>query len=109
VDDDLDRARMRAHHLAVPDFHDFLNAVSPSPTTKQGHVGFDVRWRGNEHDSQRIRDKAFGFVGEYVPTTGHIDFRVSDDRSRVIYTSQPNGQTTVSDGVGHERNGVFFS
>jgi hypothetical protein len=109
VDDDLDRARMQAHQLAMPDFHDFLNAVSPSPTTKHGHVSFDVRWRGHEHDRKRIRDKTFGFVGEYVPTEGHIDFRVSDDESSVIYTSQPHGQTTVSGGIGHERNGVFFS
>ena len=100
---------MQAHHLAMPDFHDFLNAVSPSPTKKHGHVSFDVRWRGDERDRKRIRDNAFGFVGEYVPTTGHIDFRVSDDRSSVIYTSQPHGQTTVSGGIGHERNGVFFS
>jgi hypothetical protein len=25
------RARFRAHQLAMPDFHDILNAVSPSP------------------------------------------------------------------------------
>jgi hypothetical protein len=77
--------------------------------TKHGHVSFDVRWRGSEHDRKRIRDKTFGFAGEYVPTKGHIDFRVSDDDSRVVYTSQPHGQTTVSGGIGHERNGVFFA
>jgi hypothetical protein len=100
---------MRAHHLAMPDFHDFINAVSPSPVKKHGHVSFDVRWRGDEHDRTRIRDKRFGFVGEYVPTTGHIDFHVADDRSSVIYTSQSHGQTTVSGGIGHQRNGAFFT
>ena len=109
MDDDLDHARMHARHLPMPDFHDFVNAVSPSPKTKHGHVSFDVRWRGDEHDRKRIRDKTFGFVGEYVPTKGHIDFRASDDTSGVVYTSQPHGQTTVSGGIGHERNGVFFA
>jgi hypothetical protein len=61
------------------------------------------------HDRKRIRDKTFGFVGDYVPTKAHIHFRVSDDRRRVAYTSEPKGQTTVSGGIGHERNGVFFS
>ena len=109
MDDDLDHARMHARHLPMPDFHDFVNAVSPSPKTKHGHVSFDVRWRGDEHDRKRIRDKTFGFVGEYVPTKGHIDFRASDDNGGVVYTSQPHGQTTVSGGIGHERNGVFFA
>jgi hypothetical protein len=100
---------MHAEHLAVPDFHDFLNAVSPMPKRRRGHASFDVRWRGDEHDRTRIRDRTFGFVGEYVPTRGHIDFRVTDDGSGVVYTSEPHAQTTVSGGIGHERNGVFFS
>ena len=93
----------------MPDFHDFFNAVSPSPARKRGHVTFDVRWRGDEDDRRRIRDRKFRFEGEYVPTRAHIDFRVSDDRSPVVYTSLPHGQTTVSGGIGHERNGAFFT
>jgi len=100
---------MHAEHLAVPDFHDFLNAVSPSPKTKPGHVSFDVRWHGDDNDRTHVRDTTFGFVGEFVPTKGHINFRVSDDRSRVVYSSNPHGQTTVGGAVGRERNGVFFS
>jgi hypothetical protein len=99
---------MLAEHLSVPDFHDFVNAVSPAPKKRPGHASFDVRWRGDEHDRKRIRDATFGFVGQYVPTTGHIRFRCSDDRSGIVYTSEPHGQTTVSGGIGRERNGVFF-
>ena len=100
---------MHAQHLAVPDYHDFLNAVSPSPKTRPGHVNFDVRWRGHESDRTRIRDAKFGFVGEFVPTKGHINFRVSNDGSGVVYTANPHGQTTVGGAIGRERNGVFFS
>ena len=92
----------------MPDFHDFLNAVSPSPKTQPGHVTFDVRWDGDGR-RRHIRDGAFRFVGDYRPVRAHINFRVSDDNSPVVYTSDPHGQTTVSGGIGHERNGVFFS
>ena len=100
---------MHAHHLAMPDYHDFLNAVSPAPKKKHGHVTFDVRWHGDEHDRTHIRDKTFGFVGDYVPTVGHIDFQVSDAGSGIVYTSEPHRQKTVSGAIGRERNGVFFS
>jgi hypothetical protein len=93
--------------MAMPDFHDFLNAVSPSPKITPGHVTFDVRWDGHGK-RRRIRDGAFGFAGEFRPARGHIDFRVSDDGTGVVYTSDGHDQKTVSGGVGHERNGVFF-
>jgi hypothetical protein len=98
---------MHKRHLAMPDFHDIVNAISPSPKSRPGHVSFDVRWDGHDR-RQRIRDDAFGFAGEFRPARAHIDFRVSDDGSGVVYTSDAHGQTTVSGGIGHERNGVFF-
>jgi catechol 2,3-dioxygenase-like lactoylglutathione lyase family enzyme len=104
---DLDDARMHKTHFAMPDFHDIVNALSPSPKTTPGHVTFAVRW---DADGRRrhIRDRAFGFQGEFRPAQAHIDFRVSDDGSDVVYTSDAHGQTTVGGGIGHERNGVFF-
>ena len=36
---DLDDARMHRTHMAVPDYHDFLNSISPSPKTRPGHDG----------------------------------------------------------------------
>jgi hypothetical protein len=105
---DLDDAGMHRTHLPMPDYHDFLNAVSPSPKTKPGHVTFDVHWDGLDR-RRRIRDDAFGFVGEFRPVRARIDFRVSDDGNGVVYASDSHGQKTISGGVGHERNGVFFS
>lgn len=101
------RARFRAHQLAVPDFHDIFNAVSPSPTSKPGHVSFDVQWSGNS-PREKIHDDAFGFRGHFTSGDARITFAVRDDDSDVVYHSDPDGQHAVSAGVGHEHNGVFF-
>jgi hypothetical protein len=104
---DVGWARMRAMHLALPDFHDFFSAIAPHPAKQPGHVTFDVRWnpRGRK---RHIRDTAFGFAGDYFACEARIDFAVKDDHSPVIYRSEPSGQTTVGAGVGRHRNGVFF-
>jgi hypothetical protein len=101
-------ARFSAQGLPMPDYHDFFNAISPSPTTRPGHVSFDVRWAGKGR-RQHIRDTTFGFAGDYVGGTATIAFTARDDARGVVYTSLPGGQTTVgSSAVGFERNGVFF-
>ena len=101
------RARFHAKGLAMPDYHDFFNAISPAPRTKPGHVSFDVRWHG-DGARKRVRDAAFGFAGKFVGGTATIEFSARDDRRGVVYTSVAHGQTTVgSSAVGFERNGVF--
>jgi len=101
-------ARYRMQDVAVPDFRNFFNAISPVPSSLPGHVSFDVRWSGGG-ETQEIRDPVFGFEGTYTGGDATIMFRVYDDNRRgVVFTSDPAGQTTVSAGVGHERNGVFF-
>jgi hypothetical protein len=102
------RASFHRHHMAIPDFHDFLNAVSPHPTRRPAHASFDVHWRGDPDRRRRIRDETFGFKGTFVPCEVTISFRVSDDQSGVVYTSVAEGQTTVGGGIGHEQNGRFF-
>ena len=101
------RARLRAANLAVPDFGNFFNAISWSPTSEPGHASFDVRWEGNG-ERTKIRDTTFDFAGQFVGGNATIRFAVKDDASDVVYSSDTGGQTTVSAGVGRERNGVFF-
>jgi hypothetical protein len=103
-------ARLHAESMAVPDFHDFFNAIAetPDPAPRPSHVSFDVRWAG-DGDRLTVRDPDFGFVGQFVAGDATIAFTCQDDDSPVVYTSVPEGQSTVSAGVGHERNGVFFS
>jgi hypothetical protein len=101
------RARYRLEALAVPDFHDFFNAVSPDATGAPSHVSFEVEWHGGG-ERKRIRDTTFDFAGEYVGGEATIAFTAWNDDRDVVYTSNPADQTTVGAGVGRERNGVFF-
>ncbi len=101
------RARFAESDMAVPDFHDFGNAVSPSPTSVPGHVTFDVRWT-RAGAVQKISDATFGFAGQFIPSSATIRFAVSDDGTGVVYKSDDAGQVTIGGGVGKERNGVFF-
>jgi hypothetical protein len=103
-------ARLHAESMAVPDFTNFFNAISPSPdpAPRPSHVSFDVRWEGRG-DRLKIRDADYGFTGHFVAGQATIAFTAKDDDSPVVYTSVAEGQTTLSAGVGHERNGVFFS
>ena len=102
------RARFHKRHLAVPDFHDFLNAVSPSPASRPGHVSFDVRLARQIPARQTVDTRQdVRLRGEFVPCEVTIDFRVKDDHSDVVYTSVGHGQTTVGGAIGFERNGVF--
>jgi hypothetical protein len=103
-------ARLVGDGVAVGDYHDFFNAIAetPDPASLPAHVSFDVRWLGGG-DRLRIRDADFGFVGNFVAGDATIDFSCKNDDSPVVYGSVADGQSTVSAGVGHERNGVFFS
>ena len=66
-------ARFRARRLAIPDFGDFGNSISPGATSVPGHTSFDVRWLGGGPRSH-IRDAAFGFAGDYVAGDVRIAF-----------------------------------
>jgi hypothetical protein len=101
-------ARMRATNMAVPDFHDFFNAISAHPSRRPGHVSFDVTYHPHGR-KQHIRDRTFDFAADVFECDLTIEFTARDDRSPVVYRSNPHGQKTVSGGVGRERNGVFFS
>ena len=103
------QARFHMANVAVPDFHDFFNAVSPSPDPAPvpSHVSFDVRWQGGGQ-RQKISDTTFDFAGEYVSGDAHITFSAYNNGTGVTYTAVADGQKTVSAGVGRERNGVFF-
>jgi hypothetical protein len=106
-----------ATSLAVSDFGNFFNAISPDPNPPPipSHVSFHVRWSGHGQ-RKRIRDETFGFEGHYVTGAATISFTAADDGAGLIYSSDPAGQYNppVDQGgagppaVGHERNGVFF-
>ena len=102
------RARYRVDGLALPDFQNFPNAISPGAASVPSHASFEVVWGGG-NDHQKIRDADFGFAGDFVAGDASISFTAWNDGSGVTYTSDAGAQTSVSAGVGHERNGAFFS
>jgi hypothetical protein len=114
-DTDTGDARFHARHLRVNDFHDFFNAVQGGgPQPVPSRVSFDVRWHGHGKSS-KVRDKTFGFEGQYVAGKTTISFSAAQDGG-VVYRSDHAGQynpTLKQGGAGHpavgiERNGVFF-
>jgi hypothetical protein len=108
VDADDGTARFQAEDVAVSDFGNFFNAISPSPSPQiPSHVSFDVRWAGGG-PRQTIRDAVFGFSGKFVAGPATVTFSASNDGG-VVYTSESAGQNTILSGVGHERNGRFFT
>jgi hypothetical protein len=116
VDPGTGWARMRAHDLAIDDYHDFFNAVlGGGPDPVPSHVSFDVRWAGGG-ERRKIRDEEFGFRGQYVAGDATISFTAAQDGSGVTYASDPEGQYNPtqdqggagSPAVGHEHNGVYF-
>ena len=96
------------YDLAIPDFHDFFNAVSPNPTSLPSHVSFEVRWAGGPIATP-VHDSTFDFSGTFIESDATIDFTVRNDGNSVVYRSDPAGQSSDGAGVGRERNGVFFS
>jgi hypothetical protein len=104
------RARFRMDNVALPDFHDFFNAVgfvAPAIDTLPSHVSFDVEWKGRG-DRLKVRDTDFDFGGTFVSSDATVTFSASNDGKGVTYTSVAAEQHTVSAGVGHEQNGAFF-
>ena len=102
-------ARFHMESLAIPDFGNFGNAISPHPNPPPvaSHATFDVQWRATG-ERQTVRDETFGFVGDFFPSEATISFAVSNDGGPT-WTSVAEGQTTVGSAVGRESNGVFFS
>jgi hypothetical protein len=101
------RARFRMSGLALNDYHDFITAISPNPPDMPSHVSFDVTWSGGG-DRANVTDSDYHFTGDFVGGDASIAFTAWNDRTGVVYTSDPGGQVTIGAGVGHERNGVFF-
>jgi hypothetical protein len=105
VDPGRGTASLRAANVAVRDFHDVFNAFGSGPSVP-AVVTFDVEWSPTGQP-QRVRDGTFGFVGEYVGGSAHIDFTATV--GGVTYRSNSAGQyNPLQPAVGTERNGLFF-
>ncbi len=99
------RAVMDVNDLAMPDFHDLVNAVMLGPSVP-GVVSFRVEW-AKAKDKRRFHNEAQQYDGSMVITTARCEWR--GETSEAIYVSDPaSTSVTVVAEVGHMRNGVFF-
>lgn len=101
-------ATLRATMMAVPDYGNFFNAISPTPDPPPlpSHVSFEVTWPGRG-TVREIDDDVFDFAGRFVVSDASIAFTARNDGSGAVYRSNPDGQISFDAGVGRERNGVF--
>jgi hypothetical protein len=101
-------ASLHATNLAVPDYGNFFNAISPAPDPPPvpSHVSFEVTWPGHGAVSE-IDDDVFDFSGRYIVSDATIEFSARNDGAGVTYRSDPGGQISFDAGVGRERNGIF--
>lgn len=101
-------ATLRVNDLAVPDFHDFFNSISPSPhpAPVPSHVSFEVTWPGHG-TVKEVDDPDYDFSGRFVVSDAKISFTARNDGAGVVYRSNPEGQISFDAAVGRERNGIF--
>ncbi len=101
-------ATLKATDLAVPDYGNFFNAISPAPdpAPAPSHVSFEVTWPGHGEVSE-IDDDGFDFSGRYIVSDATIAFTARKDGADFTYQSNPGGQISFDAGVGRERNGIF--
>jgi hypothetical protein len=103
-----DTATLKATNLAVPDYGNFFNAISPAPDPAPvpSHVSFEVTWPGHG-EVREVDDDLFDFSGRYIVSDATIAFTARNDGAEVTYRSNPGGQISFDAGVGRERNGIF--
>jgi hypothetical protein len=108
VNQNTGAATLRVSNLAVPDYGNFFNAISPTPDPPPvpSHVSFEVTWPGRGAVTE-IDDDVFDFSGRFVVSDATISFTARNDNAGVIYRSNPDGQISFDAGVGSERNGIF--
>ncbi|MGN6359715.1 MAG: hypothetical protein ACTHNK_04935 [Thermomicrobiales bacterium] len=109
IDLDTGTAAFKMTDLAMPDFHDIVNSLSPNPTSTPGMVSFDVHWHANS-GLMALRDTSVGFTGEYRKSTASIWWSAQEPAQNFAFESDPAAtSTTVNTAVmGHEHNGRFF-
>ena len=73
------RGRYQATDMALPDYHDFFNSISPNPPIPAvaSHVSFDVRWAGGGTRTQLTTRRSSSSV-----TSSTVRSRSTSPRSR---------------------------
>jgi len=94
----------QAQKLPMPDFHDFVNAVTGGPSVP-GVVSFRVEWEPSR-DRHHYRYAPNRWEGTFVQTNATCTW--SGSTAETSFSTDTNDPTIFAE-VGHEKSGVFFS
>ena len=102
-------ARFHMTNLAITDFHDFANSITPNPPIPPvpATVSFDTRWKATKPLAQ-VRDATNGFVGDFMNSQATIVWSMNEANFSFVSDGAETSKT-VSGVIGQERNGKFFS
>jgi hypothetical protein len=98
------KATMAIEDFELEDYHDFVNALLDGPSLPAS-TSFKVDWSPPK-SRQTFRDVANKFVIDLVQTSATMTW-VASSGGNVFKPVTVNAPLFA--GVGHERNGVFFS
>lgn len=101
------RAVMDVRNLAVPDFHDLVNAILGGPSIP-GVVSFRVDWAASRQ-KHHFHNESLAYDGRMVLTSASCAWTGQTAEARYVSNPDPATQVSVYAQVGHMRNGVFFS
>jgi hypothetical protein len=101
------RGVMDVRRLAVPDFHDLVNAILGGPSVP-GIVSFRVDWAASRN-MQTFRNDSLQYNGKMALTSASCAWSGETAEARYISNPDPATQVSVYAQVGDMRNGVFFS
>jgi hypothetical protein len=98
---------MDVRNLAVPDFHDLVNAILLGPSIP-GVVSFRVDW-ATSPTKRRFHNEVLAYEGRMVLNTASCAWSGETAEARYVSNPDPATQVSLYAQVGHMRNGVFFS
>ena len=104
VDPGSGRAVYQAHDLPLPDYLNFVNAVTGGAPVP-GRVSFRVEW-APAHDKHHYRNAAHRWEGTFVQNSATCTW--SGHTAAADFSTDTNNPTIFAE-VGHQHSGVFFT
>lgn len=98
------RASLAVKNLEMEDYFNILNALQDGASNSVT-VSLEVNWPRVKHF--KVRDKDAGMAGDFITNTATMVW--STESNGVAYQSGPiETSASISDQIGHARNGIFF-
>jgi hypothetical protein len=100
------RASLIVNNLAMEDYFNIVNALNDG-TSNRATASFEIHWVPGMKRF-KVRDDATGMAGEFVKNSATIAWSV-ESAGKAYLSGPEETSSSISEQVGHERNGVFFA